>query len=84
MKIDILYAVDYENNNQRTSLLAVEYHTALDFCFVEDKITGLLLDRYAMTDEEIWSLVKDVCEGKDASFGVYGFHWETIEMQAIA
>lgn len=84
MKIEILYAVDYENNNERTSLLAAENRTSLDRGFVEEKVKELLLDRYGMTDRQIEELVDAICEGDVAAFGAYGFHWETVEMQPIA
>lgn len=84
MKIEILYAVDYENNNERTSLLAAENRTSLDRGFVEEKVKELLLDRYGMTDRQIEELVDNICDGKETEFGAYGFHWESVEMQPIA
>lgn len=84
MKIEILYAVDFENNNERTTLLAVEYYTSLDHGFVEEKVSEMLLQRYGMTDEQIESLVDDICDGKETEFGAYEFKWETTEMQPIA
>lgn len=84
MKIEILFAIDYDNNNQRTSLCAHECNTQMTTAFIKEKVSELLLQRYGMTDRQIETLVEDIFEGNEAEFGAYGFHWETVEMQPIA
>ncbi len=76
MKIEILFAVDQEDNT-KINLLAAPYYESLGEEFIKDALLNKLgLDKSDWLDE----LCGRLATGAEESFAYYDFGWETIEL----
>ena len=75
MKIEILFAVDQEDNT-KINLLAVPYGESAGV----DNIKRVLEQELCIDDVDIDQHAADIDSGEETSYNGYDFGWETIEL----
>ena len=75
MKIEILFAVDQEDNT-KISLLAVPYGESAG----TDSVRQALMDKLSLFSSDISEHAADIDSGEETSYNGYDFGWETIEL----
>ena len=81
MEIEILYAIDHDNYNEKVNLLAVPYGETAG----EDFIKQTLEDRLGIfgddeeTNKGIDELVKTIDTGEETEYHEYEFGWDVVE-----